>query len=102
MKSIQRIGNYFVKPLDKRFTGYKYFKFVVEPQRRLFIRPNHPVEDFNMLRNWCWDQFGPALELRNYHLQNTKPVWCWDSEYNNLRIYLQTDQELAQFILTWS
>jgi hypothetical protein len=90
-----QIGNYKITKLDRRYNGHENFKFMAEP---FFTTPtvragNAKAELFNDMRIWCWQQWGPACEL---HLRRHVPnVWCWESEYSKMRIYLQGDPELV-------
>jgi hypothetical protein len=90
-----QIGNFKVTKLDRRYNGHENFRFMAEPFLTTFtVRSgNAKAELFSDMRVWCWQQWGPACEL---HLRRNLPnVWCWESEYNKLRIYLKGDTELA-------
>ena len=99
-----------LKKLDKRYNGSNLFKFVAIPDRtsqtifmNYVVRRDQEQKEFTEVRNWCWSQWGPSSELRFYDDTKdwTNPVWCWDSEHDNLRIYLQSDKEASWFKLKW-
>ena len=95
-----------IKKLDKRYVGSHVFKFMAIPDRsgKLIYNPNLKdleKREFVEIRNWCWSQWGPSCELRFYETEWTNPQWCWDTEHDKLRIYLQSDKEAAWFKLKW-
>jgi hypothetical protein len=99
-----------LKKLDKRYNGSNLFKFVAIPDHSKgiafisgLVRRSQEQREFSEIRKWCWSQWGPSCELRLYRddTEWTNPLWCWDSEHDNLRIYLQSDKEAAWFKLKW-
>ena len=58
--------------------------------------------NFIKARVWFWEKFGPSCELGMSHriTANKEPVqWAWQSEHNNLRIYV-TEKALDFFMLS--
>lgn len=89
-----------IKKLDKRHTGQNCFKYIIK-------KSYNDIEDFNAIREWCWDQWGPSCELESYLKLNgthksTNGHWAWVSEYGNRRIYLVDDKDATIFALKWS
>lgn len=102
-----------IKKIDKRYSGGKWFKYIATPKPRVnftsYFPPSTRADEerqFIEMRNWCWNQWGPSTELRFYnhdwHREWINPVWAWETEYDKLRIYFETDKEAAWFQLKWS
>ena len=79
--------------------------------------------DFNKLRDWCWDTYGPSCDMKDYDFihevslaqhndngGNLNEHWCWSNEdYNptdskthkKRRIYLAEDAERTWLEMRW-
>lgn len=104
---------YKVTKLNKRYTWHQHFSHRVEILRPLRITPVGPdrVRDFVMLRQWCWEQFGPSVETiyweqlkitEQAHMSNSK--WAWYiNTHDNYRTFLYFADEAALFFfkLNW-
>ena len=107
--------------LDGRNLGYPLFKYSVA----LRYNPDSD-EDFVKVRQWCWNNFGPSMELdlwldaryTNVYLwldaihKDQKPSelkWSWHAPRSSIannrplpRIYLATDRQASEFIMQWA
>ena len=101
-----QIGDFKVTKLDRRYNGHQNFAYMAEPHVARLTMPfprNMKTLMFCHLREWCWSQWGPSCELHLHRLNGSKDVdWCWESEYNKLRIYIRSDEQLALFTLAFS
>lgn len=83
------------KKIDKRMLGYGMFKYHMSFARR-------EADRFILLRNWCWQQWGPSSEIEFYHLLEDSTAWSWVSDHHaRYRIFFQSDKEYAWFMLNW-
>lgn len=103
-----------VTKCDRRHTGYRYFEYIVEPKVNMtnFFRNALALDRFvrfNELRNWCWQTWGSSCE-RSLYLriaehdqlaQELNKSWSWNSDNNDLRIYLCSEKELNWLKLRW-
>ena len=81
--------------LDRRHTGYGDFKYSITFR-------GSETDKFCDIRNWCWEQWGPSVEIDNrIKLINPNPKWSWISDEYRLRIYIATDKEFQWYILKW-
>lgn len=89
------------KKLDRRMNGYGDFTYGID----LWADTGR---QFNEVREWCWQTFGPSCELdiwndldRPGDVRNEK--WSWDrGQYNKsfrCMIYLKDEQEANWFKL---
>ncbi len=108
---------YKVSKLDRRNTWYQHFTHRVEVLRAGFgnfhsYQPRgQRIADFNMLRSWCWEQFGPSVETMHWedlkitdqaHLANDK--WAWYiNAHDSYRtfLYFADETSLSFFKLNW-
>jgi hypothetical protein len=97
--------NYTVKKLDRRYSGHRIFKYIVEPvyDRKVLSEMSTVRERFVGWRDFCWTSFGPGMEREwAVHLENIKrinqPKWAWDTNYG-YRLYIRGDEELVLFEL---
>lgn len=93
-----------IKKLDRRMNGYGDFKYGVD------FTWNWQGARFDQVRQWCWETFGPSVELDIWAELETlneprNPKWCWDrGTYNKVSrcmIYIKGDQEMNWFKLRW-
>lgn len=84
------------KKLDKRFSGFKDFKYCIDFQ-------SAELNKFCEIRDWCWQQWGSSVELDTwYKIGNKNPSWVWQNDEWKTRIYLKSDSEYQWFILKWT
>lgn len=96
-----------ITTLDRRHTGFAEFKYFIKT--KYDKRPSDAEHQFNELRKWCWETWGPSKELEHWlkssHDMNAPCQnlhWAWHNDANaNRRIYLKTDQELVLYKLRW-
>jgi hypothetical protein len=89
---------YKVQKLTKQYTGYSYFKYVIQPD--VFGEKN-ARNQLCELREWCHQTWGPSRELV-WSIDHDKDAkWCWNTEFKQKRIYLKSDAELVLFELKW-
>jgi hypothetical protein len=95
-----------IRKTDKRHTGHEYFGYVLEIKSNLgkFDRQLR-FSEFNEVRNWVWETYGPSCEREHWLNMNTRfpvnPHWCWHTEFNELKIYFSTDKEANWAKLRW-
>ena len=85
--------NYKITKLDRRHNGYSFYKYSISPNTVDLIKG---AELLIKVRNWLWETYGPSAELG---LTKRGAIWAWDTEFNNRRLYLQSDAELTMFKL---
>jgi len=94
---------YKVIKLDKRYSGYTRFAYLIEPVTRDVYQSRQQINDW---RDWCWSTFGPGMErdwaCAMLHINKIpNAIWAWDTEHGNKRIYLKSNAELVLFKLKW-
>jgi hypothetical protein len=101
---------YQVYRLDKRFTGHHHFQFAVDlftSDRAHRFAFTIPMDDkdimlFQHVRKWCWEAWGPGIEV---HMSALEPdaLWGWHtSQFNESpvgKIFFKTENERAEFRL---
>lgn len=106
------------KKLDGRYHGSRFFKYLLQPTKRwtpFYVQSGNYIvqlrnyreeseEHFSLIRQWCWETWGPAVELELCSEKNKvfNPQWSWSTKDENLRIYLQSTKELSLYYLKWS
>lgn len=94
--------------MDKRFTGYPEFNHCIDVMGGKFYV--EVIENFNLLRNWCVETWGPSIERDDYLLVcNThrghsiilNPAWCFHTAEHQHKIYLTGDAERVWAELKW-
>lgn len=100
------------KKLDRRYNGSTWFNYIVEPEKYVLKygisipKPTwqEKAEAFSKVRQWCWETYGPTVELGMYFDTNSyiNDKWAWDTDNHQMRIYLKSDVELAWFQLKWA
>ena len=109
----KEIGSYQLIKLDKRFNGYAWFKYALDSDAivaRWYAMAPPPqwahtkTVNFQALRIWCWDQWGPSMELDLVTREmGSKIKWAWETNNDGRRrIYVKGDEELSHIILAWS
>lgn len=103
-----------VKKTDRRFSGREHFAYYLDLPKS---------GDFNIhdVRAWCWKEWGPSKELRdwldcNYGMKTNlfriysqeelsaecqNPHWCWINDDHRRRIMLATKEEASWFNLNF-
>ena len=107
MYSLSEQGNQMkVTTLDKRHTGYGKFKYYVDTHSG----PANSVI-LHRWREWCWEVFGPGIELRFAIAENTMANimgielpsrWAWQTEFGNFKLYFKDDETMSAFLFQWS
>lgn len=102
--------------LDRRYTGYRQFKFLIEILTPGYgYRNNDRLRYFLKVREWCHDMWGHTCE-RDFYIQliedissnevlyNVNPHWSWHSNTadSSYKIYFKDQEELDMFILRWT
>jgi hypothetical protein len=117
--------------LDGRWKGYDIFKWCCVTKtppkyERFHARPLahsdlSTIINFNKVRDWCWDMWGPSCDLKDYdrvhELSNYMSLaqyndstydtlnehWCWSNEevHKQRRIYLAGDEERVWLETRW-
>jgi hypothetical protein len=97
-----------VTTLDKRHTGYGKFKYSVDC---FSGHKSATVVILHRWREWCWEVFGPGIELRfavdsngmaevmGIDLPNR---WAWQTEFGNHKLYFKDDETMSSFLFQWS
>jgi hypothetical protein len=97
---------YKLIPLDGRYNGNEFFKYVIQPPVR------NKTLNVVQYRNWLWQTFGPSCTLDEYQILvannpdfEINPRWCWNIRETNtgrdVKFYIKGDEELAWFKLKW-
>ena len=117
---------YTIQRLDGRFSFRKYFEYYIGFTGRM-TNGQGPLH-FNTAHKWFTDVYGWSAEVRQYEdmvrwtagsqlyfqgaprvIKNSdndelplccNPHWSWTNGYEDLRIYVASDQELAFFQLS--
>lgn len=88
--------NYKVKKLTRQYNGHAHFAYLIQPNTFDQIASRQQLAEW---REWCWATWGPSRELLWATTRPPVPVWAWDTEHGNRRIYLKSDAELVLFEL---
>ena len=113
--------NYQVVKLDQRYKGAGKFKWAInfdhiQTDSGLVASMDVliPTEkDFVLVRNWCWEVFGPSQEIDYFECATPKEMcpngkWSWFRSHNRAHtfgetmIYLENDNQLTMFKLKWA
>jgi len=100
--------------MDKRFTGYPEFKYMVEIRHKNYnfiLHRKDKIESFNQLRDWCVETWGPSIERDDYlylsgfdvakHNVKLNPAWCYHAQEHTYKIYLRDEEEMIWAKLKW-
>jgi len=100
-----------IKRTDKRHTGNKVWQYLAIVERLPVTPYGSPTMiqkaiDLNIIREWCWTTYGPSCELELWLSLPDKAVgknihWCWHTNFNNFKIYLNSEKEANWFKLKW-
>jgi len=82
-----------ITKLDRRHNGYKDFKYSLG-------FASGEADRFIEIRTWAWETFGASCELKLWG-KTIEPVWCWNHDDWNTRLYFATDKELNWYKLRW-
>jgi hypothetical protein len=101
---------YQITKLDRRHSHSGYFRYMLEFSKSSW--PGTGVLDFDRARRWMNQTWGWSQEvetratmqirsnLPGYNPEEINPHWGYTVRYNDYRIYLHSDKELAWFQLT--
>jgi hypothetical protein len=102
--------------LDRRYTGHRQFKFLIEFMGSNYgYRNNDRLRNFLKVREWCHDMWGHTCE-RDFYIQlkeeisrseihyEINPHWSWHSSpaESTYKIYFKDQEELNMFTMRWS
>ena len=95
-----------ITQLDRRHTGYGRFSHSIEPVCNVRYGQDELLEDFLVWRAWCWQVWGPGMELRFAVENRTNPLpdvaWAWQTEFHNTKLYFRSLTEASAFVLQWN
>ena len=102
--------HYKITKMDRRHTGHGVFSHYIN--YNVYVRGGQGAgggvtNEINFLRArvWFWEKFGPSGELGKFgrmkDVVEESPLWAWQSEHHQLRIYV-TEKALDFFLLTHS
>ena len=104
---------YHVQPLDRRFSYNDRFKIFISFGKESNRAPS--ILQFNQALQWMIQTWGWSAEVKQYfYLVNNQKLWgllgvnnqlpeicnanwTWSNGFDDMRIYLKTQQELAFF-----
>ena len=72
-----------VEKLNKRYNGSKWFQYrlKIEPLGNHYEIYPERASNFLLIRNWCWETWGPSSELEMYGVASDKSLrsdhWAW-------------------------
>ena len=92
------MAHYKIVKVDRRYNGHQMFKYIID----FAHGANGYADRINGLsdaRDWCWQTWGSSNEIEYVYLVKKHSTWSWQTSHNQLRIYLQGDQELTLFKL---
>ena len=86
--------------LDRRHKGHGTFVRRVQ----VLGSSTDKVKNFNQLRVWCWETFGPSCERDSYCSAGMTSKWAWhiDDDYYSPFIYLSNSETESLFKLKWA
>lgn len=92
--------------LDKRHTGFGQYEYYLDVESWV-----GRVQILHHWREWCWEHFGPGIELRFAVDPNAEfkalPVelprkWAWQTEFGKFRLYFQNHAFASAFLFHWN
>lgn len=105
------------KKIDKRYNGGNIYQYMILVDSFGHGSNVRAIKEFNELRKWCQDTWGPSYELHDAWALNRDedwplwtayndhwPLWTWanDSKDSKRAIYLKTDKEYMLAKLRWN
>ena len=92
---------YSIVKMDKRHKGFGVFTHYVDfwKTKSHLRNPSVMMQDFNTRRVWCWENFGPGLEL-DYTTWGTDASWAWWRDTSHMQLYF-ADASLSAYLLYW-
>lgn len=98
-----------ITTLTKRHKAHDLYSQMIEPSADPLLHRELRDEVFVQLREWCWQTFGPSVELDIVIRLKRQDRWCWDStpefasDVPHRRIYLNLSEfEQQQFMQRWA
>ena len=96
---------YKIRKLDGRYSYREFFKYTIVFNRGM-NHHNRGVEWFNTTKLWFERSYGTSAEIRDWKTvrdwYHRNYAWSWTNGYDDLRIYVRGEQELAFFKLAHS
>jgi hypothetical protein len=81
--------------LDKRHSGGHRFRYSA-----VYTRADY--KEFCAQRQWCWETWGPSVELEFYDRVETRNAqWAWVNDQFKMRICLAGEKEASHYLLRW-
>ena len=92
----QNLGYRLVK-LDQRMAGHDIFTHKVVFSNIVFRKYEQAEKIMFEQRNWCWESFGPSMELDILYLLKRRSLlygnydldWAWEHTGTRIAIYLK-------------
>jgi hypothetical protein len=91
--------------LDNRHTGVGLYEYFVEVPTSV-----GRVQILHCWREWCWESFGPGIELRFAVDPRAEfkvlPIqiprsWAWQTEFGKFRLYFKDHAVASAFLFQW-
>ena len=95
-------NQYRLITMDKRHKGCEVFSHYVDFRAPVVWQVTAPViraHDFQTRRVWCWENFGPGLEL-DYTSYGVDTKWAWWRDDSHMNLYF-AGASLSAYLLTW-
>jgi hypothetical protein len=108
--------NYVITKLDKRYSYYKQFPYMIEFRKNTDWGLGTGVLDFDRVRKWMNESWGWSQDIEtraemvkskvrlNIKLEDWTDInqhWAWSCRYQEYRIYV-SESALSLFNLKWS
>ena len=83
---------YKVTKLNRKYTGYEHFQYIVtveRPPTNRFSEIQEIKQEWFALREWCWETWGPSKEIEDWirgtsfapdKLVSQNTHWCWQND----------------------
>lgn len=97
-----------ISKTDRRYTGWRVFKFVVtfNEERFKILNQREKFLLFQEVRSWCQQTWGESTEkelyLRYHETLEMNKHWSWEVDGYQLRLFLVDDRDRDWFLLRWS
>lgn len=90
-----------IRELNSRFNYHNIFRYIVDWRKTLNVSGVIP---FHHARKWCNETWGFGTDVDTHDValragEQVNPHWAYEIRYDQYRIYLAGDQELAWFRL---
>jgi hypothetical protein len=101
-----------ITKLDGRYNGFEIFDYRLEFPYGSPGGPRQRFYNYQEIRNWMWDNYGPSCERDLYttlnprseprYAQRSKWAWHYNITENAPYIFVADDATLAHLQLKWS